>query len=691
MDNIIGKKLDGRYEIESFIGGGGMANIYKAKDLLNKNYVAVKILRDEFLANDDFVRRFKNESKAISILSHPNIVKVFDVSVSDKVQYIVMEYIDGINLKEYIQQRGVLSYKEALHFTTQILTALEHAHENGIVHRDVKPQNIMMLENGQIKVMDFGIARFTRSEVSTITDKAIGSVHYISPEQAKGDKTDARTDIYSVGVLLYEMMTGRLPFDSNNAVAIAIKQISDKAAPPRTINKDIPEALEEIIMKAMAKNTAERYKSASQMLGDIEEFKQNPSIQFQYKYIQDEPTRYIENVPKERTKDAAKNNKKRKAAAGANFVDKLPFADKLKKLPLVYLLMGSAAAVFIVSLIISTVILAIGGSALFSSKNDIALPNFVGMARSDVEGNAEYKFSIEFAEVFSTEVPAGTIIDQSPKPPKQVKESAKIKLKVSLGPEIIEVPDVAGYSRSEAEKKLVALGFSVKIMSVADEKVTPGLVIKTEPAKGEMVSTDNVVTIYLSTAKIDTDVTVPQVVGASNLTDAKKILENNRLKIGSITTVESTAAGGSIIAQNPPEGTVLASGSAVNVTVSTGYVTKTVTVTVNFTGAHQLNSHWEAKMNGNLVSSFDVSANTSPSWSFNVSGTGGTATIDIAGSEGSFTQVTVSFDNPQGVSTAFNRDTPPPSPSVPSSVPLPPSVAPSAPASAAPASTGASA
>ncbi|MCL1830271.1 MAG: protein kinase, partial [Oscillospiraceae bacterium] len=284
MDKYIGKRLDGRYEILEIIGTGGMANVYRAHDRLENVDVAVKILREEFLGNEDFVRRFKNESKAISLLSHPNIVKVFDVNFSDTVQCIVMELIDGITLKEYIDRQGQLGWRDAVFFTEQVLKALQHAHDRGIVHRDIKPQNIMLLANGTIKVMDFGIARFSRSETRTITDKAIGSVHYISPEQAKGDTTDAKADIYSTGVMLYEMLTGRLPFESDSPVSVAIKQISDTPKSMREVDDTIPLALEEITFKAMAKDPTKRYQSATQMLRDIEEFKRNPSIRFAYKY-----------------------------------------------------------------------------------------------------------------------------------------------------------------------------------------------------------------------------------------------------------------------------------------------------------------------------------------------------------------------------------------------------------------------
>lgn len=279
MDKYIGKKLDGRYEITELIGIGGMADVYKAVDLMEDNkVVAVKILKSEFADNDDFVRRFRNESKAIAVLSHPNIVKIYDVGFSDKIQFIVMEYIDGITLKEFMEQQGVLKWKDTVHFIIQILRALQHAHDRGIVHRDIKPQNIMLFPDGTIKVMDFGIARFAREEGKTISDKAIGSVHYISPEQARGDITDEKSDIYSVGVMMYEMLTGVKPFDADTPVAVAVMHMQNAPRPPRQINDTIPEGLEAIVLRAMQKDASKRYQSASEMIKDIEEFKRNPSI-----------------------------------------------------------------------------------------------------------------------------------------------------------------------------------------------------------------------------------------------------------------------------------------------------------------------------------------------------------------------------------------------------------------------------
>lgn len=282
MDKNIGKKLDGRYEITELIGVGGMAEVYKGIDVIDNKTVAIKILKKEYAENEEFLRRFRNESKAIAVLSHPNIVRIYDVGFSEKIQYIVMEYIDGITLKEYIEEEKVLTWKDTVHFVIQILRALQHAHDKGIVHRDIKPQNIMMFTDGTIKVMDFGIAKFAREDGKTATDQAIGSVHYISPEQASGSVTDAKSDIYSVGAMMYEMLTGRKPFDSDNPVAIAVMHMHDIPERPRAINLDIPDGLEEIVLRAMEKAPEDRYQSTADMIKDIEKFKSNPLITFGY-------------------------------------------------------------------------------------------------------------------------------------------------------------------------------------------------------------------------------------------------------------------------------------------------------------------------------------------------------------------------------------------------------------------------
>ena len=295
MDSNIGKKLDGRYELLELIGVGGMADIYRARDIVEDRIVAVKILKTEFAGSDEFLRRFRNESKAIALLSHPNIVKIYDVGFTDKVQFIVMEYVDGITLTDYIEQQGVLKWRDAVHFTVQILKALQHAHDRGIVHRDIKSSNVMLLSDGTIKVMDFGIARFNRENNKTVSEKTIGSVHYISPEQARGDITDERSDIYSVGVALYEMLTGRKPFDGDTPVAIALMHMQSTPKKPTEINSTIPEGLEQIVLRAMQKDPAQRYQTAGEMIKDLEDFKADPSMLFDYKYSStDGSTKYFD-------------------------------------------------------------------------------------------------------------------------------------------------------------------------------------------------------------------------------------------------------------------------------------------------------------------------------------------------------------------------------------------------------------
>ena len=302
MDINIGKKLDGRYEILEAIGTGGMADVYRANDVVDGTEVAVKILKREFAENEEFLRRFRNESKAIALLSHPNIVRIIDVGFTNKIQFIVMEYIDGITLKQFMEQEKTLDYDNACYFTSQILKALQHAHDRGIVHRDIKPQNIMVLRNGTIKVMDFGIAKFAREEGLTTTAQAIGSVHYISPEQARSDLTDEKSDIYSVGIVLYEMLTGEKPFDNNNPVSVALMHMQTKAKNPREINPDIPRGLEEIILKAIEKEPKNRYSCALSMMDDIERFKQFPGETFGYYEEEDSFMDYDNNNNETNTK-----------------------------------------------------------------------------------------------------------------------------------------------------------------------------------------------------------------------------------------------------------------------------------------------------------------------------------------------------------------------------------------------------
>ena len=557
MENIIGRKLDGRYEIQEIIGVGGMAIVYKAYDSIDDRVVAVKVLKDEFLANEDFKRRFKNESKAISVLSHPNIVKVYDVSFGEKMQYIVMEYIDGITLKEYIDQQKVLTWKETVHFTVQILRALEHAHARGIVHRDIKPQNIMMLEDGTIKVADFGIARIVNSETRTITDKAIGSVHYISPEQARGDKTDEKSDIYSVGVMMYEMLTGSLPFESDNAVSVAIMQMQQSPRRPRELNDKIPEGLEDITLRAMQKDPADRYASAADMLADIERFKNNPSIRFEYKYFVDEsPTKYVDAISKVKAADspAAEPQPRRK-----------------KKTAVIPKLTAIAGALVLVVLVV--VLAALFKSGFFGGRTqDVTVPDLVGQNYNDVRANPTYasKFKItQETTLYSDTVPKDDIISQNPEKGAVVKKNSTIKVKVSLGPNMVTIPDnINGMDATSGELALKQLGLQVSESTQNSDSVAKGTIISIDPPSGTQVKAGSTVAVVVSAGV--SQATVPDLSQVAE-TAAQGAIEKVGLKAGSITEDYSdTVAVGKLIKQTPAAGTMADKNTTVSAVYSKG-------------------------------------------------------------------------------------------------------------------------
>ncbi len=546
-DKYIGKKLDGRYEIQELIGVGGMANVYKAHDRAANRTVAVKILRDEYLSNEELLRRFKNESKAIAVLSHPNIVKVYDVIFADKVYAIVMEYIDGITLKEYIEQQHVLKWKEAVHFTVQILRALQHAHDKGIVHRDIKPQNIMLLEDGTIKMMDFGIARFARSETKTITDRAIGSVHYISPEQACGEVTDEKTDIYSVGVMLFEMLTGELPFDADRPVTVAIQQIQAQPKRPRQINPNIPEGLEEITVRAMQKDRSRRYQSAAEMLRDIDEFKKNPSIQFEYKYMQQQPEyqKTIASARKQKTEDAVK-----------------------KKSPAIPIMGGITLAFVVIAILFVAGMIWIANP--FASVEEVVLPNFVGLTYDMIVNDELYE---DFDIVVEIEEPndtydKGIIFEQNPKAGRTVRVGSEVKVKVSSGKTVITIPTLANVESTLASGQLTDMGLEVSQKTEYNDSVAEGNVIRTDPVEGSEVDAGTSVILYVSLGPEEKLIDMPNVTGIQ-LETARTLLQQSGLKVNKVNTDPSSdRPAGTVIQQDPAAGTQIASGSAVTLTIS---------------------------------------------------------------------------------------------------------------------------
>lgn len=562
MENMIGRKLDGRYAIQEVIGVGGMAIVYKAYDEIDDRVVAVKVLKDEYLSNEDFKRRFKNESTAIAMLSHPNIVKVYDVSLDERLQYIVMEYVDGITLKEYIDQQHVLTWKEAVHFTVQILRALQHAHEKGIVHRDIKPQNIMMLEDGTIKVADFGIARMANSETRTMTDKAIGSVHYISPEQASGSRTDEKSDIYSLGVMLYEMLTGKLPFDSENAVSVAIMQMQTDPRRPRELNPDIPEGLEEITLRAMQKEPARRYVSAAAMLADINAFKQNPSIHFAYKYfVDDSPTRYYDAVKKVKGEPEPEKQP-----------ETVPEKTAAKKNKSYISLLSKIAIVFIIIMaVILGIVMYVFGIIPHGTTPDVKVPNLVGQQLD--AARQQYGSQLQIVESntqYDNTAPAGQILSQNPKTNADVKKNAQVQVVVSLGPKQVTVPDVTNLAQSDAVAQLTANGLQYTVQQINDDSVAKGSVVKTDPVAGTQVNSGSSVTLYVSLGPAIVNVTVPNVVGMTQ-DAAKTALENAGLKLGNVTTQSSsTISSGTVMQQDQKANSQVPQNTAVNLVVSSG-------------------------------------------------------------------------------------------------------------------------
>lgn len=613
MDKYIGKRLDGRYEIHELLGVGGMAYVYKAYDNIEKRWVAIKILKEELAGNSDFLRRFRNESKAIAVLSHPNIVKVYDVSFGDRIQYIVMEYIDGITLKQYIEQQGEIKWREALYFTVQILRALKHAHEKGIIHRDIKPQNIMLLEDGTIKVTDFGIARFSQAETQTMTDKAIGSVHYIAPEQARGGYINDKADIYSVGVMLYEMLTGQLPFVADNAVSVAIMQMQAEPTPPSRINPSIPKGLEEITMHAMEKNPAQRFPSAADMLEDVERFRRNPEIVFRYGEQVDRayagtsadiygnvqqnaaPQKYNDNYEYEEEYVRSKNG-----ARASNIIK------------------GIVAAVIVVALVVGGIFgwryLQNLTASTNKTSDEIVLPNFVGkIYASDIEGNSEYAdltFEITYGNVPSKQ--PGEVLRQTPAAGMTVKKGKTVSLTVNGEAEQVVVEDVKGYKQQDAYDALKALNLSPKIQAVADDDTAVGYVVKTDPAAGSTVSTGTTVTIYVSSGPSTESAVIPNIVGYQ-YSAAKEELEAAGFVVTAEYDDESDKDENTVLSVSPNEGEKAKKGSVVTVTVSSGKgAQKDVYYDIPLPGGVSDDLTMKIYVDGTLIETRTVNPSTSP-------------------------------------------------------------------------------
>ena len=514
MDNYIGRLLDNRYEILEVIGTGGMAVVYKALCHRLNRLVAIKILKDEFSRDQEFRRRFHAESQAVAMLSHPNIVSVYDVSRSGDVDYIVMELIEGITLKQYLEKKGRLNWRETLHFSMQIAKALEHAHSRGIIHRDIKPHNIMILKDGSIKVADFGIARIGSAQ-NTLTREALGSVHYISPEQAKGGHVDCRSDLYSLGVVMYEMLTGRTPYDGETPVSVAIQHINGGATPPSELVEGIPRGIEQITMHAMEVNPDDRYASATEMLHDMEEFRKNPGMTFLYfggvapqAPVQQRPVQRpaAPRSEAERYAAARRQNNPRSAEERCKERERREAEqaeEKKRRLKLILILSGAGLAVIL--LIVLAISLFGGGKQPSNTVDTIVVPNFVGMEIEKINPEDYPELNIDITGAtyeYNENYPKGQVFDQSPKANDRVKggKTRTVTLKVSLGNETNKMPNLVNQTDSSAIAQLNAMELGLKITTKEEssETVLAGYVIRTEPAADTELTKNQAVTVYVS-------------------------------------------------------------------------------------------------------------------------------------------------------------------------------------------------
>lgn len=575
MDKYIGKMLDGRYEIIELIGSGGMANVYKAKCHRLNRMVAVKILKSDMAENEEIRRRFRDESRAVAQLSHANIVSVYDVSSSGDTEYIVMELIDGITLKQYMERRGQMDWRESLHFIIQIMRALEHAHSRGIIHRDIKPQNIMVLRDGSVKVADFGIACL-QNNAQTLTQDALGSVHYISPEQARGEHIDARSDIYSAGVVLYEMLTGRLPFEGDTAVSVAIQHLSSVPLAPSEIREDVPKGLELICMKAMCADINKRYASATAMLEDLESFRKNPDIDMEYireelkEKENTEATRYIS---KKELSEAVRNKKeKEKDELAAEKQEKTGIAGTKDEKKRMAIIIGAfAGALLLIFLIFTLIFNGFGGGGDSSGHK---VPDIRGMTVEEAEKLEGIKdiFTIEVVGTKeNSKYKDGEIISQDPSEGTLRKNNLTIQVYVCAKVEKSYMPTVLNMSESDAKSILnnMSLGLNIQVQDKPSDTVAKGLVVATSPAAGAEIRQGNTVIIYISSGREIKPVTVPNFVG---MTEEKANLEAQKLGlvVGASSSEYSDKPAGTVIRQSISATTEAKTGDNIYFTISLG-------------------------------------------------------------------------------------------------------------------------
>jgi serine/threonine-protein kinase len=537
---VIGKVLNNRYKIIELIGRGGMAYVYKAQDLKLNRYVAVKILREEYTENEQFIKKFDRESQAAAGLSDPNIVSVYDVGVDGDVYFIVMEYVDGITLKQYLTQKGRLDYEEATNFIIDIAEALKCAHEHGIIHRDIKPQNIMLTSDLTPKVTDFGIARAITSATITMTNQTMGSVHYISPEQARGGYVDARSDLYSLGIMYYELLTGELPFDDDNSVSIAIKHIQEDITPPNEINPDIPQSVSDVVVRLCQKKPEDRYQNCEELIEDLDQIMLDASVS-----------------PVGET-----------ASTADLFKDENPLQEDITGINDLRKKKRNRKIALIVALIAAALI---GVVAYAMTRQKVTVPDLTGMTESQATAACkQLGLSLEVSDHdYSDSVGKGKIMSQTPKANSQVAKGRAIRVTISKGKNSTTVPSVVGLTESAAVSKLEDADLTVsEVKREYNDKYDSGIVYAVSPNAGSSVSKNGKVVLYVS--KGQNTASVPGVVGLTQ-SDAESRIKANGFSVGSVTSQNSDSyAKGVVISQSPSEGSSASKGSSINFVISSG-------------------------------------------------------------------------------------------------------------------------
>ena len=567
--NLEGKLLGNRYEIIEKIGNGGMATVYKATDKVLKRNVAVKILRDEFTTDDEFIKRFEVEAQSAARLTHPNIVSIYDVGVDGNLYYIVMELIQGKTLKEIIvKEKGPLPWKWSINVSIQIASALEMAHRNNIIHRDIKPHNIIITEDGVAKVTDFGIAKAVSNSTITAFGTTIGSVHYFSPEHARGGFTDAKSDLYSLGVVMYEMVTGRVPFDADTPVSVALKHMQEEPVEPIELNPNLPIAVNKIIMRALQKDTTLRYQTASEMLVDLKKSLKDPEGDF-VEELEYDPTARTQVIDT----NAYRDNKQTKNSSGKKDGKFKTFVKTHKGL-----------SIFIGLLLLF--VLSLGGTMLvlnLTNPPEVAMPNVVGLSKEEAQKeieNVKLKFEIE-KEEYNKDVPEGFIISQDPtymEKFNKVKQGSTVKVVVSKGEEKTTVPKVVGMEKDKAVKALEDAKLKVEIVEESSKKVQEGYVISQETSPDTEAFAGDTIKIHVSTGV--EKATVPDVIGKSQA-DAKKTLEAQGFVVAVTTSEDSSKENGIVLKQSLDSGKTVEKGSTVTITVNSYEASKTMSVNIN--------------------------------------------------------------------------------------------------------------